>query len=182
MYHLENFSFIKIHLIFMKYEVKKVSDLIYRSRVPKTWDEVAQIKAQGVDTIINLQSSPLFRKKCVYYRKEEKLLQEYGIKVIYIPLHLFKVPTLYQLEEIYQTLIKSSSKTLIHCKHGVDRTGMAIAYWKIKANAVTLDEAIKDMLHHGFHFRWFKWWIPYLEKYITSSVEETSEFDAKSQP
>lgn len=169
----------------MKYEVKTVNDLIHRSRMPKTWDEVSQIKALGIDTIINLQGSPLFRKKCVYFGKEKKLFEEYGIKVIYIPLHLFKVPTLFQLEEIFQTLLKLESKVLIHCKHGVDRTGMAIAYFKIKKNAMSLDEAIKDMIHHGFHLRWFYWWIPHLKNYITSSThqsEETVEFDAKSQP
>jgi protein-tyrosine phosphatase len=166
----------------MMYQIKPVSDLLFRSRVPRTWAEVQQLKDQKITTIINLMSSNLFLRECVYYKKEEKLLQEYGIKVIYIPLHLFKVPTLYQLEEIFGHLEQLQENTLIHCKHGVDRTGMAIAYWQIKSKAKSLDQAIKEMMDHGFHFKFFKWWIPYLEKYLSSWLSEDSESDTTNPP
>lgn len=164
------------------YQIKTVSNLLYRSRVPKTWVEVEALQKAGITTIINLISVPFFKKEAVYHRKEDVLLQKYGIKVIYIPLHLFKVPTLYQLEEIFSHLQNLQEKTLIHCKHGVDRTGMAIAYWQIKTKAKNIDEAIKEMLEHGFHHKIFKWWIPYLDKYVSSLLSEDSESDAKNQP
>jgi protein tyrosine phosphatase (PTP) superfamily phosphohydrolase (DUF442 family) len=166
------------------YQIKPVShsELLFRSRVPRTWKEVAHLKEQGVTQIINLMSSALFLRECVYYKKEAKMLQEYGIKVVYIPLHLFKVPTIFQLEEIFNHLTTLDEKTLIHCKHGVDRTGMAIAYWQIKSKVKNLDEAIKEMLEHGFHIRLFKWWIPHLEKYISSLLSKEPESDAKNQP
>lgn len=163
------------------YQIKTVSELLFRSRVPRTWEEIKTLQEQGVTTIINLMGSPLFLWQCVYYKKEEVLLQKYGIKVIYVPLHLFKVPTLHQLEEIFTHLESLQEKTLIHCKHGVDRTGMAIAYWQIKSKAKSLDSAIKEMLDHGFHFKFFKWWIPYLEKYLTPWLSKENESDAKNQ-
>lgn len=165
----------------MKYPIKSVSDLIFRSRVPKSWAEVSQLQTMGVSTIINLQS-PWFVRQCIYYKKEQFLLQKYGIKVIYIPLHPLKMPSLHQLEEIYQQLSSTQEKTLIHCKYGVDRTGIAIAYWQVKTQAKKMDEAISDMLHHGFHLFWFKSWIPILEKYLTSFLADTSESDATNQP
>lgn len=144
-------------------KINKTHGNLFRSSVPTKWEHIQELQKSGVSTIINLQSS--FIRECVYYGKEELLLTQYGIKVIYIPLSLFVVPSLQQLETIFSHIEKAESNILIHCKYGVDRTGISIAYWQIKKGVLSLEEAISEMVRHGFH-KWYFWWIPILKKYL----------------
>lgn len=107
----------------------------------------------------------LFLDNVFITEKKKFLLHQYGIKVIYIPLSLFLVPSLNQLETIFSHIEKAEANILIHCKYGVDRTGISIAYWQIKKGILSLEEAVAEMIRHGFH-KWYFWWIPILKKYL----------------
>ena len=154
--------------------IKKAHIDLFRSPVPTTWEHVSQIKDAGIKTIINLQGN--IKHGCIYIGQEAKLLNEFGIKVIYIPLHMFKVPTFEQLEQVHQVINEVSESALIHCRFGVDRTGISIAYWKIRKGLLSVEEAILEMFSFGFHKKFFFWWVPQLKSYINSLSKEVKEY------
>ncbi len=41
--------------------------------------------------------------------------------------------------------------TFLHCAHGQDRTGIAIAVYRMRHDGWTKERAEKEMLEHGFH-------------------------------
>lgn len=51
--------------------------------------------------------------------------------------------------------------TLIHCQHGEDRTGLAVAMHRVLVDGWTTDAAEKEMLANGFHTSlaglWYAW-------------------------
>jgi peptidoglycan hydrolase-like protein with peptidoglycan-binding domain len=44
----------------------------------------------------------------------------------------------------------SSGNTLVHCRHGADRTGAVVARWKIEQGLMGPDEAFQEALTYGF--------------------------------
>jgi tyrosine-protein phosphatase SIW14 len=54
--------------------------------------------------------------------------------------------------------------TYIHCLHGNDRTGMAIAAYKIIYRGTSKSDAIKEMYERGFHRFPYQFWVSTLEK------------------
>jgi protein tyrosine/serine phosphatase len=40
----------------------------------------------------------------------------------------------------------------VHCKHGADRTGMMVAFYRIVRQGWTKKQAIREMVHGGFGF------------------------------
>lgn len=155
------------------YNIKSAHETLFRSPVPTSWEHIALIKESGISTIINLQGKRQYN--CIYLGQEEKLLKDFGIKVVYIPMHMFKVPTFDQLEKVFQTLNTTSEKVLIHCRFGVDRTGISIAYWKIRNGLLSFEEAVLEMFSLGFHKKWFFWWVPQLKAYLNSLTQEAEE-------
>ena len=61
----------------------------------------------------------------------------------------------------FYTLIDSQPPTrnvFIHCQHGEDRTGVAVALWRMRQDNWTKPMAEKEMLKFGFHKSLFGLW------------------------
>lgn len=145
-------------------KIIKSHDNLFRSASPSKWEDIARMKKYGITTIINLQSVCIF--DCVYFNNEEKLINEFNIKPIYIPMSLVMIPSLSQLNQVLEAIENASGNVLIHCKYGVDRTGITIAYFKIMKGILSFEEAVEEMLIHGFHKLWYFWWLPIFRKYL----------------
>lgn len=52
----------------------------------------------------------------------------------------------------------------VHCRWGVDRTGMAVAAYRILTEAWDYDKAVDEMLAHGFHKFPYGFWIKTLRE------------------
>ncbi|MCP4218520.1 MAG: hypothetical protein GY765_28050 [bacterium] len=119
----------------------KVSDTLYRGAQPKKVG-FAELKKMGIKTIVNLRSSD----------KDLKYTQEHGFNYHHIPVNTFS-PKTEQFARFMEIVTHPDSQPVfLHCKHGADRTGSAVAIYRIKIQNWDTEEAIKEMVQGGFNF------------------------------
>lgn len=137
----------------------------YRSSRILSDKQLEKLAQEGFTKVINLQKN--FTQEKFYNGRESQIKEKYGIEIIHFPMHWYFAPSHKQLMEVFDYLKNhQGEKLLVHCKHGKDRTGMVVAYYKVRLGLSPIEDAIKEMLSFGFHKKWFFWWIPRLEKYL----------------
>lgn len=85
-----------------------------------------------------------------------------GMRAYSHPLGTIFPPTLDELRQAVAFIkLKRIEGIYVHCKHGVDRTGMVIASYRIIEQRWSVEDAIDEMMKHGFHRIYF-YWLPQL--------------------
>lgn len=119
----------------------KVSDRLYRGAQPEEqgFDE---LKKLGVKTIVNLRGS----------EKDLKHIIGKDFNYYHIP-----VNTLFPGREEFAYFLEIVSRPVnwpvfVHCKHGADRTGTAVALYRIKVQGWDVEKAIDEMVNGGYNF------------------------------
>jgi tyrosine-protein phosphatase SIW14 len=134
----------------------QVDEYIYRGPRPPS---VQWLKDNGFREVIDLESGKYEQFHDDDYERERKT--ERTIDFTNLPWSDFWAPNRLQLKKVIYIMSlnrKMKIKTYVHCLHGEDRTGMAVAAYKIVVLGRTPDEAIADMYAHGFHrFPYFFW-------------------------
>ncbi len=124
------------------------TDGIYRGARPLSKFEVTQLSQMGIKSILNLQGGDLRNKSRKYIAKyepgelpvkieEEKInAEELGLNFLNTPLNSIKPVTTDDDKRIDQALEfmkdQANQPVYVHCEHGVDRTGLLIALYKVK--------------------------------------------------
>ena len=104
------------------------------------------LKEHGIKTVVNL------REEMSAIAFEESLSKQIGLDFISIPLRPFEIPDDKALElflEVSQN--KDKQPIFVHCLHGMDRTGLMMALYRMKVSDWSYEEAINEMLEFGFH-------------------------------
>jgi protein tyrosine/serine phosphatase len=124
------------------YNFSKVSAKLYRSSAPTADDVIWLNKKLGITRIISLDhaSGQKISLAC-------KLL---GIEHIMLPIDFAQKSTIIRFLAKITGLFASSKKTLIHCLHGKDRTGLAIAIYRCQEDGWSARDAIKEARGFGF--------------------------------
>lgn len=124
---------------------KAVNEWLYRGGQPDK-DGFAQLKELGVKTIICLRRSTEIRS--VHRREAESM----GFEYISIPLSYFNFPTDEEVQKFF-SIINSPARrpVFVHCKHGSDRTGMMIAFYRMTNDRWSVEDAYAEMESSGFH-------------------------------
>lgn len=119
----------------MLHRFRRVSGNIYRSSAPTPEDIIWLNKQIGITRIISLdkESSKKIDLSC-------RLLD---IDHIDLSIDMTKSSLIRFIKNIGK-LLKSDKKTLIHCAHGRDRTGMAIAMYRCQEQGWDSDKAIEE--------------------------------------
>lgn len=111
-----------------------------------TKDALLQLNKSGVRTVINLRwsSDALW--------EERQWIHETDMNYVVIPLTYLALPTRTQVNRFLSVLDDSANHPVfVHCQHGVDRTGMMLAIWRIARQNWTAHEAYTEMRDLGFH-------------------------------
>jgi protein-tyrosine phosphatase len=140
--------------------ITKVTQNIYRGPSPMYRQEFKFLEDQGFTQILDLQS----HEDGVIWRTQ--LAGQFSMVNINIPMSEILPPTKEQLDKTYQILTSNPPlgfKIYVHCRTGVDRTGMVIANFRIKAQGWSVDSAIAEMKDRGMHW-WYYWWAWNLER------------------
>ncbi len=137
----------------------KVDEGIFRGPQPVTIEDWQTLAKLGIKATLNLESGSHLLADGEPLR-EMFQAEAYGIRVIAHPLGEIFPPTQGELRLAYRAIC-SFKPIYVHCKKGVDRTGMVIGDYQATIGICDKPEAIKRMKKAGMHF-WFYWWTWFL--------------------
>jgi len=138
----------------------KVSDTLFRGAQPGK-KGIEELKQLGIKTIINLRISNL----------DDKLIKGTDLKYFYLPIF-----TLLPEKKSFVRFLEIVSDpgnlpVFIHCKHGADRTGAAVAIYRVKIQNWDVEEAINEMVNGGYNFHRIH---SHLKNFIRKFIESDS--------
>lgn len=119
----------------------EVTPLLYRGAQPSQ-DGFNSLKKLGVDIVVDLRDGNR--------DGEAKTVKGLGMKYVSIPSQCY-APN----DDIFARFLavvreNPGKKVFVHCKLGKDRTGMAIASYRMAKQGWSADEAMKEMQSFGF--------------------------------
>jgi protein tyrosine/serine phosphatase len=119
----------------------KVSDTLYRGAQP-TKEGFLELKKMGIKTIINLRE----------YHTDENFIKGMGFAYFQIP-----TSTSNPIRSHYQKALDIINNpdlqpVFVHCQHGADRTGTAVALYRITVQKWDTEEAIREMREGGYGY------------------------------
>lgn len=133
---------------------RKVNNWLYRGGQPEI-DQLSELKNLGVKTILCL------RWNSSAIEDERKKAEELSFNFVYLPLTYWILPKPDEIRKFFCLLDDQTMHPIfVHCKHGSDRTGMLIAFYRMARDGWSPDEAYKEMKDAGFHkirMHHFKW-------------------------
>lgn len=140
-----------------------VVPFIFRSSRPETDADLALLDVWQVKTILDLESGIYETLTDDEYEKRS-LTWAKRIDLHWSPVFWPSIHDLYLVAGLMNKAAMDKSAILVHCKAGKDRTGMAVAAYRIVYDAWPAKRAIEEMKQNGFH-TWIYWyWIKQLYK------------------
>lgn len=142
----------------------KVNTGLYRGGQP-TEAGIKQIKALGIKTVIDLRDDD------DRARKEGEWARSAGLTFINIPLSNLLGPEDAKIGRILEQMtLGENQPVFIHCKRGSDRTGTAIAIYRISREGWTGDRANAEAKKFGFG--WWQFWMKdYIDDYYRDFIK-----------
>lgn len=136
-----------------------IDNKIYRSAQPDIYNIKQWQQQFNIHSILNLRgqdfsSNDKNNNEIMSYSKK----QLNSLKLYYVELSSDLLPTPTELNLIIDYIEHSPKPMLIHCKNGVDRSGLVSAIAKI-LNNYSVDDALQE-------FTWTKGFLPYREQDI----------------
>lgn len=135
-------------------EIKQVIPGVFRGPQPRLVEDWFALQKLGVKYALDLETgahllndgSPL---------QEQLNADQYGIRVYNHPLGEILPPTQDELSWAVN-FITAHQPVYVHCRAGVDRTGMVIAALRIAGKWPKI-AAVQEMVEAKMHF-WYYWW------------------------
>ena len=113
------------------------------------------LKELGIRTVVCLRWSPWL------VNQERRFIVEAGMEFVSMPLNYWTYPSEKEVREFFEILDESAHHPVfVHCKHGADRTGLMVAFYRMVKEGWSVDEAYHEMKSLGFHrikMHHFKW-------------------------
>lgn len=137
---------------------QQVSERLYRGGQPRAGG-LSRLQELGINTIINL------RGRSAQTRAEEAEAQAAGLNYFNVELPRWGRPQDARVRRILEIIdAPENGRVLIHCKDGVDRTGMIVAIYRMTHNEWTSDDALAEADRSGMRRIQF-WMRDYAEDY-----------------
>lgn len=108
------------------YQLSWITKSIAIGSAPMSFADMDTIKSKGIDAIVNL---------CAEFSDLHELEETSGFEVYYLPVWDEDVPAMKEMEKALAWLdeaIYLGKKVLIHCRHGIGRTGTFITSYLIR--------------------------------------------------
>jgi tyrosine-protein phosphatase SIW14 len=126
-----------------------VTPSIFRGPQPKNDLEFHFLHNIGIKTILDLENE--FGEAAW----ERRQCEAAGIRFYSMRMSAFLTPDHGTVDAILALLAtKEAWPLLVHCKQGVDRTGLVVALYRVKVQGWSKEKADEEMLHQGFHMPW----------------------------
>ncbi len=145
-----------------------VDQKVVRGEHPICDEDLKQLQGLGVKTILNLEQGwfeSFHRMKNWEFDHAER----FAIWPLHLQMGDLFGPTEEDLEVAASVLASSATeKVYVHCLHGVDRTGMVVATYRVKHCGWDPDRAIAEMFERGFHkIPYSAIWLPRLRRFLS---------------
>jgi protein-tyrosine phosphatase/Fe-S-cluster containining protein len=108
------------------YQVTWITKNLAVGHAPMSYAELDQIRDQGIDAIVNL---------CEEYCDLHELEENSGFEVFYLPITDDRAPKMEEMEKGLEWMDEAmylGKKVLVHCKHGVGRTGTFVTAYLLR--------------------------------------------------
>jgi len=137
---------------------QQVNEKLYRSGQPRKGG-LTRLRELGINTIINLRGGS------AQTRAEEVEARALGLNYFNVALPNWGRPQDTRVARILELIAApENGRVLLHCKDGVDRTGMIVAIYRVMHEAWTSQKALAEAEHNGM--RRTQWWMrDYVEDY-----------------
>jgi protein tyrosine/serine phosphatase len=117
-----------------------VTPRLYRGGVPSP-AAIEELHKKGIEIVIDMRG---------HNQREEAAVTKLGMKYFAIPSHC-PFPRDKTYAKFLQVMEENpGKKVFVHCRLGDDRTGMAVAAYRMAEQGWTADEAMKEMKAFGF--------------------------------
>lgn len=119
----------------------EVTPTLYRGAQPTT-EGLETLKKMGVDIVVDMRGGKR--------EGEERAIAKLGMTHVSMPWHCPSPRD--ETFARFLTLVRDNpgKKIFVHCRLGQDRTGMAIASYRMSEQGWSADEAMKEMQSFGF--------------------------------
>ncbi|MBI3135278.1 MAG: tyrosine-protein phosphatase [Bacteroidetes bacterium] len=123
----------------------RVDSLLYRSEQPQA-NDFRLLEKTGIKTVIDLRNR----------FNDHHELKSTGLTEIHYPINSWKI-NYGDLLAVLKLIRAAEKPVLIHCLHGADRTGCAVACYRMAFCNWSKEEAIREFLdpQFGYHDGWF---------------------------
>jgi tyrosine-protein phosphatase SIW14 len=119
----------------------EVTPTLYRGAQP-TPDGIEALKKMGIDIVVDFRDGKR--------GSEEDAVTKLGMQYVGIPSQCYSPKDENFARFLAVVRENPGKKVFVHCKLGEDRTGMAIASYRISEQGWSADEAMKEMRSFGF--------------------------------
>lgn len=130
----------------------RVDSHLLRGAMPQSELTFEKLKhAYHVKTIIDLRGPETTDESAIAY--EKALSAKYGIQYVRIPMSSRRAPTDRELTKFLQAVQSATDqggKAYVHCKHGIDRTGVMVAAYEVLMGK-SQKAAYQNMKKYGFN-------------------------------
>jgi protein-tyrosine phosphatase len=109
-----------------EYQLKWITGDLAVGDAPMSYDDFKLIKAKGIDAIVNL---------CGEFCDLHEIEAQNGFEVYYLPIPDECAPDLTDMEKSLAWLdetIDLGEKVLVHCRHGIGRTGTFVTAYLLR--------------------------------------------------
>jgi protein tyrosine/serine phosphatase len=120
----------------------QVNEHLFRGGQPSPLG-LEELGAIGVKRVIDL------REHGQATTFEEEQLKKLGITYINIPFAEFSAPSDNQIQAVLKLLASAETPTFIHCRRGKDRTGTAIACYRVQHDGWDNERALREAKTYG---------------------------------
>jgi len=121
-----------------QYPITWITESLAVGYAPMSYTELDAIKARGIDAIVNL---------CAEFSDLHDIEAASGFEVYYLPVWDEDIPKMKDMEKALAWLdeaIYLGKKVLVHCRHGVGRTGTFVSSYMIR-RGLTLKAVSKKL-------------------------------------
>ena len=124
---------------------RQVDDTVFRGGQPRpsAWGDLAKL---GVKTVVDLRQLTEHSTT-----DEARMVQATGMRYVSVPMDGFAMPDPAKVQKVLEVL-QSGDPVFVHCAQGRDRTGTAIAVYRMAHQGWACDKALTEAKACGLHW------------------------------